>query len=75
MLIGFIANLLGAFVAILTLSPMYIGLIRDARKSGCKEISGPAESAYISYIGGCGMTVIYSLQLSVIISGLLEKGG
>lgn len=69
MLTGFIANLLGAFAAILALAPVYI---RSARESECKSI---VKSEWVSYMGGCALTAYYSWQFSFLFSCLLEKGG
>ncbi len=66
-----IANLLAVFVAILALMPMYIGIIREAREYGRKEIADTVKSEWFSYMGGCALTAYYSWQFSLIISYLL----
>ncbi len=67
----FIANLLAAFVAILALAPMYIGIILDARKYGCKGIAGTVKSEWRIYILGCVLTAFYSFDFSFILSHCL----
>ncbi len=67
----FLANLLATFVAILTLIPMYIGIIREARKYGCKEIADTAKSEWHIYILGCVLTVYFSFEFSFILSHYL----
>lgn len=67
----FLANLLAAFVAILTLAPMYIGIIRDARESACKELADDTKTEWHIYILGCALTAYYSFAFSYIFSHYL----
>ncbi len=68
MVAAFFANLLAAFVAILALMPMYIGIIREARKYGCKEIPDTVKSEWYIYILGCVLTAYFSFEFSSILS-------
>lgn len=67
MVLTFVSNLLGTLMAILALAPMFIGLIRDARKAGCKGIADTAKSEWFSYMGGCGLTMYFSWTFSFIL--------
>ncbi len=67
----FLASLLAAFVAILALMPMYIGIIRKARKYGCKEIPDTVKSEWHIYILGCVLTAYFSFEFSFILSHFL----
>ncbi len=71
MVASFLANLLAVFVAILALAPMFIGIIRDARDIGTKELADKAKSEWHIYILGCVLTAFYSFDFSFILSHYL----
>lgn len=64
----FLANLLATFVAILTLMPMFNGIIRDAREIGAKKIADASKSEWHIYILGCALTAYFSFEFSFILS-------
>ncbi len=64
----FLASLLATFVAILTLMPMFICIIRDARKIGCHKIADTVKSEWHIYILGCVLTAYFSFEFSFILS-------
>ncbi len=71
MVVAFLANLLAAFVAILALAPMFIGIIHDAREIGAREIADDTRSEWHIYILGCGLTAYYSWVFLFMLSHYL----
>ncbi len=68
MVTALLANILAAFVAIMTFAPMFICIIRDAQKIGCHKIADTAKSERHIYILGCVLTAYFSFEFSSILS-------